>query len=62
MKLSSENIVRSFLSSICEECWKRKGCNGCAYWKNDQCIMMASPCCWDINEIIAAREKVIKNG
>ena len=58
MKLSSENIVRSFLRSIHEECWKRKGYNGCAFW-NDRCIV-SSPCEWDINEIIAAREKAAK--
>ena len=58
MNLSSENIVRSFLRSIHEECWKRKGCNGCAFW-NDGCIV-SSPCEWDINEIIAAREKAVK--
>ncbi len=58
MKLSSENIVRSFLRSIYEECWKRKGCDGCAFW--DEGCIVARPCEWNIEAIIAAREKVAK--
>lgn len=62
MKFKDEDVVRSFLRSICEECWIHEGCNECAFWQNCQCILMASPCCWNINEIIAAREKAAKHG
>ena len=59
MKLSTANMVRSFLRTVRQECWMRKGCNGCAFW-NDGCIV-AHPCEWDIEAIIAAGERVAKN-
>lgn len=60
MKLSSENIVRSFLRSICDACWYSGDYEHCAFWSGEKCIMMAAPCEWRINEIIAAREKAVK--
>lgn len=59
MKLSTANMVRSFLRTIRQECWMRKGCKGCAFWA-EGCIV-AHPCEWDIEAIIAARERVAKN-
>ena len=59
MKLSTANMVRSFLRTIRQECWMRKGCKGCAFWA-EGCIA-ARPCEWDIEVIIAARERVAKN-
>ena len=59
MKLSTANMVRSFLRTIRQECWMREGRKGCAFWA-EGCIV-ARPCEWDIEVIIAARERVAKN-
>ena len=58
MKLSTANMVRSFLRAVRQECWMRKGCKGCAFW--DEGCIVACPCEWDIEAIIAARERVAK--
>ena len=58
MKLSTANMVRSFLRTIRQECWMRKECEGCAFW--DEGCIVARPCEWDIESIIAARERVAK--
>lgn len=60
MKLKDEDVVRSFLRSICEECWYSENCEYCVFWRCEKCMLMASPCCWNINDIIAAREKAVK--
>lgn len=52
-------MVRSFLRAVRQECWMRKGCKGCAFW--DEGCIVACPCEWDIEAIIAARERVAKN-
>ena len=60
MKLKDEDVMRSFLRSICEACWYTENCEHCVFWSCEKCILMASPCCWNINDIIAAREKAVK--
>ena len=59
MKLNTANMVRSFLRTVRQECWMRKGCKGCAFW--DGGCIVAHPCEWDIEAIIAATDRVAKN-